>query len=202
MDDRPTWHRDSSDEEPGLEEKSGGAAEVTDHDEGTGHEYDTGLDENQADKTTWAKRRSQWNPRKWNKLTTETIIVTWVHDDGTPASPKADGQGYSNDLGCILRETVKITCCDIREKEATHHSDLLLQKLFNKYDFPEDDKLRVASKALCIFMTALSSWKYHAIKKKDQDFWTVVKPMWPTMSEEDWNDIIEACSGDDFKKKS
>lgn len=81
-----------------------------------------------------------------------------------------------------------------------HHQPLLLRKLINKYDFPEADKPRVASKALTIFTTALSLWKYHANQDyMDKDFETVIKPMWPLPSEEEWNSFLEARSGDEFK---
>lgn len=193
---------DELDEESGRAEESGGAEDATDRDEGTGREYETGFEEEQADGAPPAKRKRRQAPRRPNKLSTDTFVITRVDDLGKPASPVKAAQGYSNAVGCILRETVKITVPDIRTKETEHLRTLLLDRLFSRYSVPEADKNRVTAKALSMMSKSLNTWRYRANKMKDKDFETVIKPLWPTIDEADWTEFIQTRSDDEFKKLS
>lgn len=77
-----------------------------------------------------------------------------------------------------------------------------MQKLHNRYSFPEADKERVEATALRTFSKALNMWQFSANKSKGKDFVTEIKKLWPSIEEADWNEYVQAHSGDEFKKKS
>lgn len=135
-------------------------------------------------------------------LTTNTIIVTRVDPEGGPASSKKATQGYGNTIGCIRHATMSINYRDIRRKDAMPYRDLLLSKMHDKYKFPEEAKALVQSKALCTFTTTLSLWKYHANEQNGKYYKTMIKPMWPSICEDNWNEFCEYHLNDDVQNKS
>jgi len=50
-------------------------------------------------------------------LTNDTFKITKIDGRGVPVSPLKHAKGFSNAVGCIVSETVKITCTDIRGKD-------------------------------------------------------------------------------------
>ena len=129
-------------------------------------------------------------------------MVTRVDELGKPASPIKAAQGFGNALGCILRETVKITCPDIRTRETEHLRTILFDKMHKRYSIPEADKERVEAAALRMFSKALNTWRFNANAKKDKDFETEIKKLWPSIEEDDWNEFIQTHSGEEFERKS
>jgi hypothetical protein len=65
----------------------------------------------------------------------------------------------------------------------------LLDKLFTIYKFEfegaEDKIKRIADRAMCMMVKALSMWHNMANKNKDKDFHTCVLRRWCKMYEED-----------------
>jgi hypothetical protein len=109
-----------------------------------------------------------------------------------------------------VRETVNITCGNLRAKEQVNIQEVLFKKLFNIYSFNfdgDDDKSMhikktVKHNALKIMTKALSMWQTMPNSKKGENFETYIKNRWPHIQEEDWKRFIASHSGIDFKKTS
>jgi hypothetical protein len=150
-----------------------------------------------------SKEKRVRKPRKPNKLTNDTYRITKIDGRGVPVSPLKHAKGFSNAIGCIVRETVKITCTDLRGKDKENLRELLFSRLFNRYTFENDEmKSQVQNKALGTMTKALNTWRNTANKMKDKDFEEVIKKKWPHIEEEDWKQFLASHSDDDFKKKS
>ena len=150
-----------------------------------------------------SKEKRARRPRKPNKLTNDTFKITKIDGRGVPVSPVKHAKGFSNAVGCIVRETVKITCMDIRGKDKENLREMLFNRLFNRYTFENDEMQRqVRHRALGMMTKALNTWRNTVNKMKDQDFEEVIKKKWPQIEEEDWKQFLASHSGDDFKNKS
>ena len=71
-----------------------------------------------------------------------------------------------------------------------------------EFDAAEDKMKRIADRALCMMVKALSTWRNMANKNKDKDFNTYVLRRWPKIQEGDWKLFIAYHSEDEFKKLS
>ncbi|XP_047051104.1 mucin-1-like [Lolium rigidum] len=122
--------------EPPSEESNDSSDDVSDDGESTptasGNEQENGLD-SEATQDQMPKQKKARKARRPNQLTDETFVITRVDGRGVPASPVKFSKGYSNAIGCIVRETVKITCTNLRSKEHENLRQRLLNKLFNRY---------------------------------------------------------------------
>jgi len=165
------------------------------------NEQETGLD-SEAEQDQSPKQKKARKARRPNQLTNETFVITRVDGRGVPASPVKFSKGYSNAIGCIVRENVKITCTDLRAKEHENLRQRLFNRLFNRYVVPGDDKERVKAKALSMMIKALNTWRTTANAMKEKDFETVIKHKWPQIDEEDWKQFISSHTNDEFKQKS
>ncbi|KAM0922915.1 hypothetical protein ACQ4PT_005858 [Festuca glaucescens] len=191
--------------EPPSGESNDSSDDVSDDGESTptasGNEQENGLD-SEATQDQMPKQKKARKARRPNQLTDETFVITRVDGRGVPASPVKFSKGYSNAIGCIVRETVKITCTNLRSKEHENLRQRLLNKLFNRYIVPGDDKERVKTKALSMMTKALNSWRTRANAMKEEDFESVIKKKWPQIDEEDWKQFILSRTNDEFKQKS
>jgi len=88
-----------------------------------------------------SKEKRACKPRKPNELTNDTFKITRIDGRGVPVSPVKHAKGFSNAVGCIIRETVKITCTDIRAKDKENLREMLFNRLFNRYIF-EDAEMK------------------------------------------------------------
>ena len=70
-------------------------------------------------------------------LANVTDEFTLVSPSGLPLEPKDIAKGYSMQLGCIVRESMSINTKDIRSKANEALVQNLLQKLHQRYKFPE-----------------------------------------------------------------
>ena len=70
-------------------------------------------------------------------LSNVTDHFTEVTPSGLPVAPEATAKGYIMQLGCILRESVSINTKDIRSTANKALRDVLLQKVHQRYTFPE-----------------------------------------------------------------
>ena len=134
-------------------------------------------------------------------MTNETFHVTRVSATGRPESPPRAKKAFSNTIGCIVREHVRITSQDIRRLERTQH-DLLFQKLFDRFVIPEADKERVRRKAESIMSTSLKTWRYDANKLIDADFETKIKTKWPKIELDQWEEFVAERRTEGFQQKS
>jgi hypothetical protein len=149
------------------------------------------------------KKKRACKPRKPNKLTNDTFKITRIDDRGVPVSPYKKAKGFSNAIGCIVREGVKITCTDLRAKDKENLREVIFNRLFNRYIIENAEMKRtVRDKALGMMTKALNTWRNTANKKKDEDFNEVIKKKWPQIEEEDWEQFLASHSGDDFNNKS
>jgi hypothetical protein len=150
-----------------------------------------------------AKEKRACRPRKPNKLTNDTFKITRIDGRGVPVSPVKNAKGFSNAIGCIVRETMKITCTDIRGKDKENLREMMFNRLFNRYIFANDEmQTKVRHKAVGTMTKALNTWRNTATKMKDKDFEEVIKKKWPQIEEEDWKKFVATQSGDDFTNKS
>ncbi|KAM3206169.1 hypothetical protein ACQJBY_061691 [Aegilops geniculata] len=167
--------------------------DVTDRDEGTG----------QGDQAA-GQPKKQRKPRRPNMLGTDRIVINRVSEVGLPLSPKKAEQGYSNGLGCILRETVSINETNLRSKANENLRALLISKLHTHYKFPDeslDETTPVNNTALCKWTKLLSSWKSKAKSEYlEKDYETEIKKKWPSVSEEDWNLFKQHCETPEVKE--
>uniref|UniRef100_A0A453QB67 Uncharacterized protein n=1 Tax=Aegilops tauschii subsp. strangulata TaxID=200361 RepID=A0A453QB67_AEGTS len=167
--------------------------DATDRDEGTG----------QGDQAA-GQPKKQRKPRRPNMLGTDRIVINRVSEAGLPLSPKKAEQGYSNGLGCILRETVSINETNLRSKANENLRALLISKLHTHYKFPDeslDETTPVNNTALCKWTKLLSTWKSKAKSEYlEKDYETEIKKKWPSVSEEDWNLFKRHCETPEVKE--
>ena len=128
----------ADDEHDGLE---GDDAETTDGAASGGHEDDATTDggdhtDGGGDPTA-PKEKKERKDRTPQVLSNVTDHFTEVTPSGLPVAPEATAKGYSMQLGCILRESVSINTKDIRSTANKALRDVLLQKLHQRYTFPE-----------------------------------------------------------------
>ncbi|KAE8784031.1 hypothetical protein D1007_42391 [Hordeum vulgare] len=168
-------------------------ADATDRDEGTG----------QGDQEA-GQPKKQRKPRRRNMLGTNRIVINRVSEAGLPLSPKKAERGYSNGLGCILRETVSINETNLRSKANENLRALLISKLHTHYKFPDeslDETTPVNNRALCKWSKVLSTWKSKAKSEYlEKDYITEIKKKWPSVSEEDWNLFKQHCKTPEVKE--
>jgi hypothetical protein len=149
-----------------------------------------------------SKEKKVRKPRKPNMLTNGTFKISKIDGRGVPVSPLKNAKGFSIAVGCIVRETVKITCTDIRGKDTENLREMMFNRLFNRYTFENDDMQRqVRLRALGMMTKALNTWRNRANNMKDKDFEETIKKKWPQIEEDDWKQFLASHSNDDFKKK-
>jgi hypothetical protein len=202
---------DMSDEEPSAGESNDSSDDMSDDyiclmrqkstPTTSGNEQETDLDSESVQDET-PKQKKARKARRPNELTNETFVITRVDDRGVPASPVKFAKGYSNAIGCIVRESVKITCKNLRAKVNDNLREKLFKRLFSRYVVPADDKERVKTKALGMMIKALNTWRTMANTMKEKDFQSVIKQKWPQIDEEDWKQFIASHTNDEFKHKS
>jgi hypothetical protein len=111
------------------------------------------------------------------KSSTKPKSLIRVDGRGVPISPFKDASGYNNDIGVFVRETVNITCRNLRAKQQVDIQEVLFNKLFNRYSFNFDGddeqsmhiKKIVKNNALKMMTKALSTWRTMANSKKDEN---------------------------------
>jgi hypothetical protein len=103
------------------------SADVSDSPPASETEEDT-AEETKSQEQPLKKKRA-CKPRKPNKLTNDTFKITRIDDRGVPVSPYKKAKGFSNAIGCIVREGVKITCTDLRAEEGEPERSALQQAL-------------------------------------------------------------------------
>lgn len=132
----------------------------------------------------------------FEKANQYTFMVTQAHERGFPVSPVQAARMYSTTIGRIVRQSVKITCTNLRMEEHSNMREELLSKLFNQYLFSsevgEDAMKRVKQGALLMMAKALVSWRNLAKKNICHDFETCIKRRWPQIQEEDWQQFIDS----------
>ena len=64
-----------------------------------------------------ALEKRQHKSRKPKQLTKDTFVIRRVNRKGAPVSPEKAASGYNTTIGVIVRETVDITCLNLRAKE-------------------------------------------------------------------------------------
>jgi hypothetical protein len=88
-------------------------------------------------------------------------------------------QWYAGSPHIIVQENVPITCTDLRAKQYKNLTGLLMQMLFNHYEFGKDegDKelKKIKEKAMCMMVKALCTRRNMVNKLKDEDFETVIQ---------------------------
>ncbi|KAK1611608.1 hypothetical protein QYE76_035281 [Lolium multiflorum] len=150
------------------------------------------------------KKRTARRPRRDRRpqvLANVTDAVTVVSESGLPMEPSWVAKGYGMQLGCIVRETVPILTQDLRSKENEAIAQSLLQKLHQRYTFPEPFNKKVDSLALTKMSTALSSWK-NRLKRKIEagESWERISSKDPSLSLEDFNAFKSYLESDTVKK--
>ncbi|KAK1693135.1 hypothetical protein QYE76_009832 [Lolium multiflorum] len=150
------------------------------------------------------KKRTARRPRRDRRpqvLANVTDAVTVVSESGLPMEPSWVAKGYGMQLGCIVRETVPILTQDLRSKENEAIVQSLLQKLHQRYTFPEPFNKKVDSLALTKMSTALSSWK-NRLKRKIEagESWERISSRDPSLSLEDFNAFKSYLESDAVKK--
>ena len=136
--------------------------------------------------------------RKPKQLTKYPFVIRRVNGVGAPVSPEKAASGYNNSIGVIVRETVNITCLNLRAKEQGSIREALFNKLFNRYCFNfhgVDDqsvqrKKRVKHNALRMMAKALNTWQNMANSKRHEDFESYIKKRWPQIQENDWQRFV------------
>ena len=106
-------------------------------------------------------------PKRPNQLTNDSFEVRRVDERGILVSPLKAASGYNNAIGVIVRETINITCLNLRAKEQGSIREALFNKLFNRYCFNIDVvnelsvqmKKRVKHNALRMMTKALNTWQ-------------------------------------------
>ena len=140
-------------------------AEATDGAASGGHEDDTTtdggdhMDGGGGSNPTAPKQKKPRRDRTPQVLANITDVFTEVTPSGQPVEPKHLANGYGMQLGCILRESVSINTKDLRSTDNEALVVHLLQKLHQRYTFPEPFNKKVDSLAIMKTSTALSSWK-------------------------------------------
>ena len=119
---------------------------------------------------------------------------------GQPMEPEKLAAGYGIQLGCIVRESMTINQKNIRAKGNTRLRELLIDKLHNRYKFPElfDNKKLKGNKvnklALTRMSTALSGWKSR-VKKRilEGKSWEEIKKAEPMLDEDEFIKFKDVC---------
>ena len=160
--------------EHGDDENEGGreeAAETTTDDYGVseheGREDDdtttdgdhiaSGSGSNPTAKKKAAKPRKERKPQVLANVTDEYTLVS---ECGLPLEPKDKASGFSHQIGCIVRESVSINTKDIRSQENAALLQTMVDKLHQRYKFPDEDSKKAAeSNAIMKMSTALRSWR-------------------------------------------
>ncbi|KAK1662833.1 hypothetical protein QYE76_050992 [Lolium multiflorum] len=150
------------------------------------------------------KKRTARRPRRDRRpqvLANVTDAVTVVSESGLPMEPSWVAKGYGMQLGCIVRETVPILTKDIRSEDNAAIAQSLIQKLHQRYTFPEPFNKKVDSLALTKMSTALSSWK-NRLKRKIEagESWERISSKDPSLSLEDFNAFKSYLESDAVKK--
>ena len=132
--------------------------------------------------TAQKKEKKQRRDRTPQVLANVTDEFTEVTPSGLPVAPKEIAKGYSMQLGCIVRESMSINTKDLRSKANEALVQTLLQKLHQRYKFPEPLNKKVDSLAITKMSTALSSWKSRVKKKIDKgDSWEKISAKEPML---------------------
>jgi hypothetical protein len=162
-------------------------------------EGDSGGNPQEGKKKRTARRARR--DRRPQVLANVTDVVTVVSPSGQPMEPSWVAKGYGMQLGCIVRETVPILTQDLRSKENEAIVQSLLQKLHQRYTFPEPFNKKVDSLALTKMSTALSSWK-NRLKRKIEagESWERISSKDPSLSLEDFNAFKSYLESDTVKK--
>ena len=100
-------------------------------------------------------------------LANVTDEFTLVLPSGLPLEPEDTAKGYNMQIGCIVRESMSINTKDLRTKANEALRQTLLQKLHQRYKFPEPFNKKVNKLALQKMSTPLSNWKTRVKKKID-----------------------------------
>ena len=109
-----------------------------------------------------------------------------------------------------MRETVNITCLNLRAKEQGSIREALFNKLFNLYRFNFDAvdeqsvqmKKGVKHNALRMMTKALNTWRNMANSKRHEDFESYIKKRWPQIQENDWQRFVASHADSVFKTHS
>ncbi|KAM0827572.1 hypothetical protein ACQ4PT_068114 [Festuca glaucescens] len=208
------------DEEEGLD----AAAETGDEGEGQGAAVETGDEEEAWDDAAETgeettdrtkgdsggnpeeakKKRKARRPRRDRKpqvLANVTDAFTLVSASGLPLEPSGVAKGYNMQLGCIVRETVSINNHDIRSEANAALAETLIQKLHQRYTFPEPFNKKVHSLALTKMSTALSSWRNRVKRKIDHgESWEKISSKEPSLSKEDFDAFKPSLETEEAKK--
>lgn len=188
--------------EEAADDYEGGREETTD-DYGTtdGREDDDTTDGGDHDAsgsgtnpTAGKKAARPRRPRKAQVLANVTDEFTSVSESGLPLEPKKAASGFSMQIGCIVRESVSINTKDIRSPENTAILQTMLDKLHQRYKFPdEDSKKRAEANAITKMSTALSSWRFRVKKKINKgDSWEKISKEEPHLPREDFDALKES----------
>jgi hypothetical protein len=130
---------------------------------GGGDRMDIGGSNTTAKKKKKKKKKKERQDRTPPVLGTKLEEFTYVKSSGQPMEPAKLTTRYGLQLGCIVQESMSINQKNIRAKGNTRLRELLIEKLHNRYKFPEpfvNKKLKgnKANKlALTRMRTALSS---------------------------------------------
>jgi len=182
-------------------------AEATDGAASGGHEDDTTTDGGDhtdgggGSNPTAPKQKKPRRDRTPQALANVTDAFTEVTPSGQPVEPKHLAKGYSMQLGCILRESVSINTKDLRSTENAALVVHLLQKLHQRYTFPEPFNKKVDSLAITKMSTALSSWKCRVKKKIDKgQSWEEIRVKEPMLDQEEFEAFKLSLETEEAKK--
>ena len=146
------------------------------------------------------KKNKERRDRTPTVLSNVTEHFTEVTASGLPMMPEAVAKGYSMQLGCILRESVSINTKDIRSDGNKALRDILIQKLHQRYTFPQPFNKKVDSLAIQKMSTALSSWKFRVKKKIDKGLsWEKIKAKEPMLDKEEFDQFKSFLDSEEAK---
>ena len=196
----------ADDEQEGRED-----AETTDGGDhtygGSGHEDDDYTTDDRTDGGSGSNPTAQKKEKKPRRDRTPQVLAnvtdefTLVSPSGLPLEPKDIAKGYSMQLGCIVRESMSINTKDIRSKANEALVQTLLQKLHQRYKFPEPLNKKVDSLAITKMSTALSSWKSRVKSKIESgESWEKISSKEPHLDKEDFDAFKSSLSSDEAKK--
>ena len=135
---------------------------------------------------------------------------------GHPLAPKHVVGTFGNQIGCMVRETVKITTSDLRKPENKPFHEILFRKLhaLYKYPHPEGEPKKydnseyigniVNNAALSKMNNCLAAWK-HRVKVmiyEDKKTFAEIILKEPRISEDDLRDFKAVCDIDSSKAHS
>ena len=202
MEDAEDASGERGDDDYGVSEHEG--REDDDTTDGGDHTTDGGDHTASGSGTNPTAEKKAAKPRKDRKpqvLANVTDEFTLVSECGLPLEPKDKASGFSHQIGCIVRESVSINTKDIRSKENAALLQTMLDKLHQRYKFPdEDSKKRAESNAITTMSTALSSWRFRVKKKIDKgDSWEKISKKEPHLSKEDFDALKESFNTKEAK---